>query len=182
MSYVSLRPSIDVTQRTLHEYFAWSTTYPAFSLVLLFVPSSKLNSIISTLYGLSFSHPARQHRLCQILPAMSTSHGRWHGSSAGRQRGESLPFHAGMRGSYSNQRPRQTVVQPPSPPLGPILTTLSGDNLGEPRDLNEHSAVINSCEDIASYNWLNEKNPTILVPGLNALSFQMIRKYKGREC
>jgi hypothetical protein len=97
---------------------------------------------------------------------MSSGRGRWRGSGAGRERGSSLPFRGRKQGLYLSQPPRQTVEQPPSPPLGPVLRTLSEDELGKSLDLYDHAAGISCCQDLASYNWLNEKEPTILVPGL----------------
>ena len=79
-----------------------------------------------------------------------------------------------MRDFYPNQPPKHTVMKPPSPPLGPVLTTLREDDLASSPDLYEYSAGIIDCEDIASYNWLNDKAPTILVPGLHALSPHLI--------
>jgi hypothetical protein len=77
-----------------------------------------------------------------------------------------------MLGSYPSrlQRQRVELTRPPSPPLGSLLTTLSQDDLANSADLHEYSARIICCEDVVSYNWLNEKEPTILVPGLHALS------------
>lgn len=63
----------------------------------------------------------------------------------------------------------QIAARPPSPPLGQVLATLSDVDLANPSDLSEYSAKISSCEDVASYNWLNEQEPTILVPGLQPL-------------
>ena len=60
----------------------------------------------------------------------------------------------------------QIAARPPSPPLGPVLTTLSDVDLANPSDLFEYPAKISSCKDVASYNWMNEQEPTILVPGL----------------
>jgi len=53
--------------------------------------------------------------------------------------------------------------------LGPVLTTLREDDLVKSPDLDEHPARITCCEDVASYNWLDRKEPTILVPGLHSL-------------
>ena len=64
----------------------------------------------------------------------------------------------------------QIAARPPSPPLGQLLATLSDVDLTDPSDLYENSAKISSCKDVASYNWLNEQEPTILVPGLQRLS------------
>ena len=63
----------------------------------------------------------------------------------------------------------QIAARPPSPPLGQILATLSDVDLANPSDLYGYPAKISSCKDVASYNWLNEQEPTILVPGLQPL-------------
>jgi hypothetical protein len=47
--------------------------------------------------------------------------------------------------------------------------TLREEDLASSPDLDEYSARITGCEDVASYNWLDEREPTILVPGLHAL-------------
>ena len=104
---------------------------------------------------------------------MSAGSGRWRGSSSAQGRSSSLPFRGGRRGSYPSQRRTQIVSQiaarPPSPPLGQLLATLSDVDLTDPSDLYEYPAKISSCKDVASYNWLNEQEPTILVPGLQPL-------------
>lgn len=63
----------------------------------------------------------------------------------------------------------QIVARPPSPPLGQVLATLSDIDLTNPSNLYGYPAKISSCKDVASYNWLNEQEPTILVPGLQPL-------------
>ena len=104
---------------------------------------------------------------------MSSGSGRWRGSSSAQGRSSFLPFRGGRRGSYPSQRRTHMVSQiaarPPSPPLGQVLVTLSDVDLANPSDLFEYPAKISSCEDVASYNWLNEQEPTILVPGLQPL-------------
>ena len=104
---------------------------------------------------------------------MSAGSGRWRGSSSAQGRNSSLPFRGGRRGSYPSQRRTQMISQiaarPPSPPLGQVLATLSDVDLANPSDLYEYPAKISSCKDVASYNWLNEQEPTILVPGLQSL-------------
>src|SRR5271156_3087760 len=93
---------------------------------------------------------------------MSTSRGRWRGSS------DSSSYRRGQtRGSFESrlswQKPE--IPKPPSPPLGPVLTKLCEEDLVESSSLYEYSPRITSCKDIASYNWLDSKEPTILVPG-----------------
>ena len=118
---------------------------------------------------------------------MSAGSGRWRGSSSGQGRSSSLPFRGGRRGSYLSHRRTQMVSQiaarPPSPPLGPVLATLSDVDLTDPSDLYGYPAKISSCKDVASYNWLNEQEPTILVPGLQPLlpMLQYLQQFEGAE-
>ena len=104
---------------------------------------------------------------------MFAGSGSWRGMSSTRGRGSSLPYRGGRRGSYPSQRRTQMVSQraarPPSPPLGQVLATLSDIDLTNPSDLHEYPAKISGCKDVASYNWLNEQEPTILTPGLQTL-------------
>lgn len=53
----------------------------------------------------------------------------------------------------------------PSPPRGPVLTKLSEGDLNVASEVKSQDAKITDCEYVASYNWLNRKEPTILVPG-----------------
>lgn len=55
-----------------------------------------------------------------------------------------------------------------SPPLGRLIEILRVDNLVQPfkdPDFDEESTKITECNYIASYNWLENNNTTILVPG-----------------
>ena len=105
---------------------------------------------------------------------MSTGGGRWRGSNSGREHGSFLPFRGRKHGFYSDLPQRQKLAQPPSAPLDPVLATLSENDLAGSPDLYKYCAGITCCEDITSYNWLNEKEPTILVPGLHTLSPRLV--------
>jgi hypothetical protein len=108
---------------------------------------------------------------------MTTSGGRWRGSSYGQARG-SPSFRQGYSRGFGfgpSRPPRQNnddvvALRPPSPPLGPLLTTLDEEDLANSLDLQEYPARITCCKDVASYNWVDEKEPTILVPGLHSFS------------
>lgn len=52
-----------------------------------------------------------------------------------------------------------------APVLGSKLAEVHESNLADVSRVDEKSAKISDCKDIASFNWLNEKEPTILIPG-----------------
>jgi len=62
------------------------------------------------------------------------------------------------------------LSRPLSPPIGSLFRTLSITDISnvarESRD--EEPAEITSCEYIASYNWMESKTPTVVVPGAPA--------------
>ena len=60
---------------------------------------------------------------------------------------------------------KDATSQPPSPPLGPLLETLRTKEPIDSVGFDENHAVIKACEDVASYNWLDKKEPSILIPG-----------------
>ncbi|KAF2649461.1 hypothetical protein K491DRAFT_610725 [Lophiostoma macrostomum CBS 122681] len=79
-------------------------------------------------------------------------------------------FRRGGRGGFARARPFSSAKQSMKPdtqkhPLGPLLHTFLQKDIGNfsPDDLS--ATNIANCELVASYNWLDEKSPTILVPG-----------------
>lgn len=77
------------------------------------------------------------------------------------------------------QQRNELHSRPPSPPLGPVLMTLNERDLGTSPDLKEPLAKITECKYVASYNWLNRNEPTILVSGKPVFSFRSRnREYK----
>jgi hypothetical protein len=70
------------------------------------------------------------------------------------------------RGGYSAARRGSVQETPrsPSPPIGPVLTTIHYSELEADQALSS-DATITGLEDIASYNWLKANEPTIMTPG-----------------
>ena len=82
-------------------------------------------------------------------------------------------------GFNSNRRQstlyENTIQRAPSPPLGPLVQTLSEASLLA-ADQSQSSqgilAEITNCTYVASFNWLDRNEPTILIPGMNFVSYQ----------
>jgi hypothetical protein len=79
----------------------------------------------------------------------------------GRGRGGRTPFTKGRE---------QIKPDIEKHPLGELLKTFYSSDLGVDQGESAHRAVISDCEYVASYNWLNDRNPTIIVPGKSNLS------------
>lgn len=66
-----------------------------------------------------------------------------------------------MGGSW--RKPK--VAEPPASPVGSILAKIHDDDLQDISGVDEDAASISEFTEVASFNWLNEKKPTILIPG-----------------
>ncbi|KAL4931844.1 uncharacterized protein BDV17DRAFT_288430 [Aspergillus undulatus] len=91
--------------------------------------------------------------------------GRWVGSNHGRAR-----YGARDRGGWSRpgRRIGAAVTGPLVPELGALLATITKSDLVDqlPTSLSKNETPnITDCKLVGSYNWLNKKSPTILVPG-----------------
>lgn len=56
-------------------------------------------------------------------------------------------------------------MEPPSPAKGSVLARIYEDDLTDDSSVDASKANITECTEVASFNLLNEKEPTILVPG-----------------
>lgn len=61
---------------------------------------------------------------------------------------------------------RAKAQETPEPSLGSVLAKVHEDDLTEVSHVDEKSAKISDCKEIASFNWLNTKEPVIVIPGL----------------
>ena len=69
-----------------------------------------------------------------------------------------------------------TIRRPPSPPLGLLVQTLSETNLlaaDQAQSSQGILAEITNCIYVASFNWLDRDEPTIVIPGMNFLPYQL---------
>ncbi|KAF2793546.1 hypothetical protein K505DRAFT_417731 [Melanomma pulvis-pyrius CBS 109.77] len=107
---------------------------------------------------------------------MSNSRGGW---------GSSQPFTANARGDYAPRGGRgrggrgyrggrgassAKYTPPPKPdivkhPLGELLQTLQVSELDPETEKLSDAVKITDLKYVASYNWMNDKTPTIMVPG-----------------
>lgn len=91
----------------------------------------------------------------------SSSYGRF--GVRGRVRGRG--YSAASRGSGQGRRSAAPETpRSPSPPIGPVLTTIRYSELEADQD-SSNDARITGLEDVASYNWLRANEPTIMTPG-----------------
>ena len=49
--------------------------------------------------------------------------------------------------------------------MGPVLAQIDRTDLADVSGVEESSAKISDCAEVASFSWLNRKESTILVPG-----------------
>jgi hypothetical protein len=74
----------------------------------------------------------------------------------GRGRGGRAPFTKGRE---------QINLDIEKHPLGVLLKTFHSSDLGVGQSNSTYPAAISDCQYVASYNWLNDRDPTIIVPG-----------------
>lgn len=92
----------------------------------------------------------------------SSSHDRFGGRGRGRGRGG---YTAARRDSEQGWRlSAPETPRSPLPPIGPVLTTIHYSELEVEQALSS-DARITGVEDVALYNWLKAKEPTIITPG-----------------
>ena len=80
------------------------------------------------------------------------------GGFANRQRNLNAPW-----------RQKQNAPQAPSPPLGEVLAVMFPDDIENACESDDILPRIRNVQYLASYNWLNGKTPSILIPGKRCL-------------
>lgn len=91
------------------------------------------------------------------IPFSATGRGR---NIGGWQRGWSARTD---RGAFAN--PRMTQSPNPEPPLGTLLHSLNDSDLNDDAKGYISESVITDCMAVASYNWLDREEPTVVIPG-----------------
>lgn len=80
--------------------------------------------------------------------------------------GRNRAGYSGRSRGFANKSWRKPQAQEtPALPLGSRLADVHESDLADVSTVDEKSAKISDCKEIASFNWLNEKEPTILIPG-----------------
>jgi hypothetical protein len=69
------------------------------------------------------------------------------------------------RGSSSSRPSQGPIRTPPAQPLGTLKQKLTPEQCIEDKDEVQEELGITNAEFLASYNWTDAKNPTILFPG-----------------
>lgn len=92
----------------------------------------------------------------------SSNYDRFGGRGRGRGRGGYGAARRDSRQGWRSAAPE--TPRTPSPPIGPILSTLHYSQLEAGQTLSS-DARITGVEDVASYNWLRANKPTIMTPG-----------------
>ncbi|TKW56232.1 hypothetical protein CTA1_3739 [Colletotrichum tanaceti] len=69
-----------------------------------------------------------------------------------------------QKDGYSQVRRNHPWRQRP-PPLGPLVEKVDVAELVKPAKGYRSSAQVTNCELVASYNWLDKQQPTVMIPG-----------------
>lgn len=69
------------------------------------------------------------------------------------------------RGGWSGRAVPPALAASPEPPLGPLLSSLTTTTFDQEAKEYEPKSFIANVKTVASYNWLDRTEPTIIVPG-----------------
>lgn len=85
------------------------------------------------------------------------------------------------RGNFWSARPKNPLAQleeSPFPPLGKLIEAIDAKTFEDIDDDESTQFGMKDVEPIASYNWVAQKAPKIIVPGMYAL----LCSVKGAKC
>jgi len=89
-----------------------------------------------------------------MISGVRGGRGRW-------QRGSAFP------------RPAQAPIhRPPPPPIGLLLESITPEQLDGQSGQVRTTVKINDCDLLASFNWADNAEPSIIFPGVSSPSFQ----------
>lgn len=92
------------------------------------------------------------------------SRGGWRGRGRGRG---GIAATGSLISGRETWKAKSAFTKSPEPPLGPLLSSLSKSDFNQDAKDYESRSAISGCKVIASYNWLDKKDPTIVVPGMS---------------
>lgn len=69
----------------------------------------------------------------------------------------------GRRGGWPKSPPK--AMPSPAPPLGDLIETVTRESLPVDGIDSIDQLKISDVRAIASYNWINEPNPKVIIPG-----------------
>ena len=81
-----------------------------------------------------------------------------------------------QHGHQPNVSKKSTVNQAPSPPFGSLIRTLRETDFlasDEAQSSHDEPEKITHSEYLASYNWLDHGEPTVLIPGKSSSFFEL---------
>ncbi|RMZ91686.1 hypothetical protein DV736_g1111, partial [Chaetothyriales sp. CBS 134916] len=83
----------------------------------------------------------------------------WGGSGTGW--GSSFPTSRGFPNQSAGRRTEEARASTPSPTRGDLLIELKREDVSQ----SKHNPKITDCSYVASYNWLDQKAPAVVIPG-----------------
>lgn len=97
------------------------------------------------------------------------------------RRGRGVFVGARGRGNFWNARPKNPLAQleeSPFPPLGNLIETIDAKAFEDIDDDDGTQFGMKDVEPVASYNWVDQKAPKIIVPGMSS----QFRSMEGAKC
>lgn len=82
----------------------------------------------------------------------------------GRGRGSHL-YGPSTRGGWSGLSASPALAASPEPPLGPLLSSMPKNKFNQKTKDHEPRAFVTDLKTVASYNWVDRTEPTIIIPG-----------------
>lgn len=75
------------------------------------------------------------------------------------------PYQGGQKPRYKPKHQQPSVPATPAPPFGSVIELVRPNDLDSDARQFENVAVIKDCKTLTSYNWLDKREPTIMIPG-----------------
>jgi hypothetical protein len=106
------------------------------------------------------------------LQIQLTSYPRWlHSTNPNTSLSQNMSFSGyrggrkPWRGASSSKLSQGPIRTPPAPPLGILLEQLTPDQTHQDKHDSDYKLEITDTKFLASYNWTDAKDPSIIFPG-----------------